>query len=88
MSWEVPIAAGVAGNAYSLFAAHECTGERWMKEAGVRFAEMAVSSEAPSWDEPDHPRSLYEGLAGLICLLAQVLAGQERALMPFFETIS
>lgn len=37
------------------------------------------------WRAPDHPFSLFEGLAGGLCLLADLSGDAEQARFPFFE---
>lgn len=37
------------------------------------------------WKTPDHPMSLFEGLAGGLCLVSDLIVDPEGARFPFFE---
>ncbi|PNH06704.1 LanC-like protein 1, partial [Tetrabaena socialis] len=79
---------GTSGNAYALLALHRATAgqqPRWLHRA-AQFAAHVSSEEGRSvLDTPDRPLSLYEGRAGVLCLLADLLGGAEGARFPAFE---
>lgn len=76
---------GVSGNAYALLRLHRASGDpRWLHRA-VQFAEFEGSGEfAAAAATPDHPLSLFEGVAGEACLLADLLA-PGGARFPLYE---
>lgn len=37
------------------------------------------------WGVPDHPHSLYEGLAGAACFLADLVVDPSTAAFPLYE---
>ncbi|KAG2440138.1 hypothetical protein HXX76_004251 [Chlamydomonas incerta] len=83
---------GTSGNAYALLALHRATGGEeaavWLHRAR-QFAGHVSSAEGRSvFDTPDRPLSLFEGRAGALCLLADLLAddgGSRGARFPAFE---
>ena len=77
---------GIAGNAYALLAHWRATGDAaWLRRAAA-FAAFGAEHVAALEGVPDHPHSLYEGLAGFGCLLCDLLGGQPQlARMPGAE---
>jgi serine/threonine-protein kinase len=93
-TWEMParipsLCCGLAGQAYALLNLYRHSGEeawlrRAMKMAGWA-AEASAASAADASESPEtHPRSLYNGAAG-IAVLAADLERPLEARMPFFE---
>ncbi|KAG4075003.1 hypothetical protein HA402_014582 [Bradysia odoriphaga] len=76
---------GVAGNGYAFLIMYRLTGEvRYMHRA-TKFAEFLKSSEFLQRSRtPDCPFSLYEGLAGTVCFLIDLLEPQ-RSCFPFMD---
>ncbi|KAK7230260.1 glutathione binding protein [Aureococcus anophagefferens] len=77
---------GIAGNGYALLAAFRATGDvKWLHRACV-FAETAVAEDTIAMSHtPDHPLSLFEGLAGCACFLRDLRQHPKDAELPFFE---
>eukprot|EP00198_Chlamydomonas_reinhardtii_P006331 XP_001695667.1 LanC lantibiotic synthetase component C-like protein [Chlamydomonas reinhardtii] len=83
---------GTSGNAYALLALHRATGGGeaavWLHRAR-QFAGHVSGAEGRSvFDTPDRPLSLFEGRAGVLCLLADLLAddgGSHGSRFPAFE---
>ncbi|KAL1396665.1 hypothetical protein pipiens_010368 [Culex pipiens pipiens] len=76
---------GVAGNGYAFLLMYRLTGEkRYLYRAG-KFAEF-LSAECflANARTPDRPFSLYEGLAGTVCFLADLLEPSQ-ASFPFMD---
>ncbi|KAI8463158.1 MAG: hypothetical protein J3K34DRAFT_496464 [Monoraphidium minutum] len=78
---------GVSGNAYALLSVWRATRDASWRARAERFA--AFVAERPSgrgdWGAPGAPFSLFEGLGGALCLLADLLVDAEGARFPFFE---
>ena len=77
---------GIAGNGYALLAAFRATGDvKWLHRACV-FAETGVAEDTIAMSHtPDHPLSLFEGLAGCACFLRDLRQHPKDAELPFFE---
>ncbi|GIL77346.1 hypothetical protein Vretifemale_6818 [Volvox reticuliferus] len=81
---------GTSGNAYALLALHRATGNEaiWLHRARMFAAHISSPEGRAVYDTPDRPLSLYEGRAGALCLLADLLAddgGSAGARFPAFE---
>lgn len=78
---------GIAGNGYVHLMLYRLTGEEKHLYRACKFAEFTKSpgfkSEA---NIPDHPFSLFEGLAGMVCFANDLLEPQsaEFPFMPIF----
>jgi hypothetical protein len=77
---------GIAGNAYVFLVLHRLQGkEPKHLYRATKFAEFlnteTFKTQARS---PDCPFSLYEGLAGTVCYLADLLHPNQ-AVFPFFD---
>jgi len=46
----------------------------WLQRAQLFASFMVSPTGRADWEGPDHPASLYEGMAGGICLLAELAA--------------
>lgn len=75
---------GVAGSGYVFLLLYRLTGDERHLHRALRFAEFMQSSEFSDARVPDSPYSLYEGIAGTICFLADLLEPQ-RTEFPFFD---
>eukprot|EP00878_Enallax_costatus_P024698 GHUV01026378.1.p1 GENE.GHUV01026378.1~~GHUV01026378.1.p1 ORF type:complete len:230 (+),score=71.86 GHUV01026378.1:815-1504(+) len=66
---------GVSGNAYALLRLWKATKDPVWLQRGQLFAAFMVSPQGKAdWKTPDHPTSLFEGAAGGICLVAELMA--------------
>lgn len=79
---------GVAGNGYVFLLLHRLTGEAKYLHRAKMFAEF-LSDEEFIRDArlPDNPESLYEGTAGTVCFLADLLV-PDKAEFPFQDVFS
>lgn len=75
---------GVAGNGYVFLLLYRLTGEPIHLHRALQFASFLFKDEFKSARTPDSPYSLYEGLAGTVCYLADLLQ-PENAEFPFFN---
>ena len=75
---------GISGNAYCFLALYRATGEVRQLHRARHFALFAAQNWRALYDTPDNPASLYEGLAGAVCLWAHVLHPAS-ARFPGFE---
>lgn len=76
---------GVAGSGYVFLLLYRLTGNQLYLHRAARFAEFLESPEFQNGARtPDTPFSLYEGLAGTVCFVADLLQ-PERAQFPFFD---
>ncbi|EAA08412.4 AGAP003148-PA [Anopheles gambiae str. PEST] len=76
---------GVAGNGYAFLLMYRLTGEKRYLYRAVKFAEFLNSSSFASvLLAPDRPFSLYEGLAGTVCFLVDLLTPM-RSSFPFMD---
>lgn len=78
---------GVSGNAYALLSVWRATRDPIWHQRAQRFAAFMVEDGGgrADWQRPDHPASLFEGLAGGLCLLSDLVKNPEGARFPFFE---
>ncbi|EEC20188.1 lanC-like protein 3 [Ixodes scapularis] len=75
---------GIAGSGYVFLLLYRLTGElRWLHRAR-QFAEFMFTDEFKQARTPDCPYSLYEGLAGTACFLADILEPRSAA-FPFVD---
>ncbi|XP_041350633.1 lanC-like protein 3 [Gigantopelta aegis] len=76
---------GVSGNGYVFLLLFRLTGDQKHLHRAQQFAEFMFSHEFQSGARtPDSPFSLYEGWAGSVCFLADLLQ-PEKAAFPFFD---
>lgn len=65
---------GVSGNGYAFLMLYKVTQEPLHLYRAIRFAEFLTKSRFMNEaNEPDRPYSLYEGLAGAVCFLIDLL---------------
>lgn len=75
---------GISGNSYALLSlARVESGDLWLLRA-QHYTHFAASSLEELELVPDHPYSLYEGLAGMATLMLDML-DPENARFPFYE---
>ncbi len=81
----IGICHGVAGNAYVFLLLYRLTkNEKYIFRAKV-FAEFMITPEFKRQARrPDSPYSLYEGLAGALCFLLDLL-NPDQAAFPFMD---
>jgi len=75
---------GVAGTGYVFLLMYRLTGDKLHLYRASKCAEFIFSPEFQHAKTPDCPLSLYEGWAGTLCFLADLLQ-PEKASFPFFE---
>lgn len=77
---------GVAGSGYVFLLLFRLTGNpKYLYRANV-FVQFLVSDEFQRYVyRPDCPFSLYEGLAGTVCFLIDVIHNENPALFPFMN---
>ncbi|KAG7197174.1 hypothetical protein KM043_007255 [Ampulex compressa] len=74
---------GIAGNGYVFLLLYRLTSDKLHLYRAVKFAEFMNSSQfLKEARTPDQPYSLYEGLAGTACYLADLIE-PEKAAFPF-----
>lgn len=74
---------GVAGNGYALLNMHRLTNDPKHLYRAIQFAHFLEAPEFAAFlHQPDRPWSLYEGLAGTVCFLIDLLH-HESASFPF-----
>jgi len=78
---------GVAGSGYVFLLLYRLTGDQRHLHRALQFAEFMQSSEFTKAKTPDSPYSLYEGLAGTVCFLTDLMQ-PDRAEFPFFDVFS
>lgn len=77
---------GVAGNGYVFLMLFKVTHDQRYLYRAMKFAEFLNKSRfIREADIPDRPHSLYEGIAGTICFLVDLLH-TDRANFPFLST--
>ncbi|XP_055601727.1 lanC-like protein 3 homolog [Uranotaenia lowii] len=76
---------GIAGNGYVFLLMYRLTGEALFLHRASKFAEF-LSTEQFNREarQPDRPYSLYEGLAGTVCFLSDLLE-PSKAYFPFMD---
>lgn len=52
---------------------------KWLERARAYALFMVRAAGKADWHTPDHPTSLFEGLAGGVCLLAELHAAEQAA---------
>ena len=77
---------GVAGNGYALLCMYQLTGEAEYLWRATRFAEWCLSYGEHGCRVPDTPYSLFEGLAGTLYFLNDILAPKD-AMFPAFQLV-
>lgn len=76
---------GIAGNGYVFLLLYRLTGDPMYLYRTVKFYEFLTSELfEKNAKTPDHPYSLYEGNAGTVCFLLDLL-DPERAAFPFMD---
>lgn len=76
---------GVAGNGYAFLVMYRLTGDVKYMYRAIKFAEFLRSSEFLQISRtPDCPFSLYEGLAGTVCFLIDLLEPHNSS-FPFMD---
>uniref|UniRef100_A0AAG5CZZ5 LanC-like protein 3 homolog n=1 Tax=Anopheles atroparvus TaxID=41427 RepID=A0AAG5CZZ5_ANOAO len=76
---------GVSGNGYAFLLMYRLTGENVYLYRAGKFAEfLATDTFSGSLLTPDRPYSLYEGLAGAVCFLVDILS-PSNASFPFMD---
>ncbi|XP_075981763.1 lanC-like protein 3 homolog [Anticarsia gemmatalis] len=79
---------GVAGNGYVFLLLHRMTGDEKYLHRAKMFAEFLTDDEfIRDARLPDNPESLYEGTAGTVCFLADLLV-PDKAEFPFQDVFS
>lgn len=79
---------GVAGNGYVFLLLYRLTSDERHLHRALKFAEFLLSDEFQRGARtPDTPFSLYEGLAGTVCFLTDLLQPL-KAEFPFFDVFS
>lgn len=73
---------GVAGNGYVFLLLYKLTGNKLYLYRAAKFADFMNSEEFESARVPDYPYSLYEGIAGTACFLADLIE-PDKAHFPF-----
>ena len=78
---------GVAGSGYVFLLLHGLTGEQKHLYRAQKFADFMQTEEFPRGArQPDCPRSLYEGWAGTMCYLVNLMNHESpSSQFPFFE---
>jgi len=77
---------GVAGNGYVFLLLYRLTNDLRHLYRAQQFAQFIFSDEFKNAQTPDNPYSLYEGLAGTVCYLVDVLK-PENAMFPLYFDI-
>ncbi|CAL1300919.1 unnamed protein product [Larinioides sclopetarius] len=75
---------GVAGSGYVFLLLYRLTDHHKHLHRALQFADFLTSEEFKQAHTPDRPLSLYEGLSGTACFLAD-LSQPEKAHFPFFD---
>ncbi len=79
---------GVAGSGYVFLLLYRLTSNEKYLHRAVKFAEFLFCEEFQRGSRtPDTPFSLYEGLAGTACFLADLMQPQ-KAEFPMFDVFS
>ena len=79
---------GVAGSGYVFLLLYRLTSDEKHLHRALKFAECLFSEEFESGARrPDSPYSLYEGLAGTVCFLVDLLKPL-KAEFPFFDVFA
>jgi len=75
---------GVAGNAYTFLCLYKQTGDPKYLHRAIKFAEWCFDYGQHGCRTPDHPYSLFEGMAGTVYFLADMLEPKSSK-FPAFE---
>lgn len=75
---------GVAGNGYVFLLLYRLTHNDLYLHRALKFAEFLNMEEFKEARVPDDPYSLYEGWAGTLCFLVDLLQ-PDKAEFPFFD---
>lgn len=76
---------GVAGNGYAFLLMFRLTGDKQYLYKATKFIHFLSCSLFEKFSRtPDRPYSLYEGVAGTVCFLVDLLA-PEKAAFPFMD---
>ncbi|XP_075231159.1 lanC-like protein 3 [Lycorma delicatula] len=75
---------GVAGNGYVFLLLYRLTGDKKHLFRAQQFAKFIFCKRFTSARKPDNPYSLYEGFAGTVCFLADLIL-PEKASFPFLD---
>lgn len=79
---------GVAGSGYVFLLMYRLTGDQHYLHRAVKFAEFLEDPEfIQGARTPDSPESLYEGLAGTVCFVADLMQ-PDKAEFPFFNVFA
>jgi len=77
---------GVAGNGYGLLCMYQVTGDCQYLWKAIKFAEWCLSYGEHGCRTPDTPYSLFEGLAGTLYFLYDILRPRD-AMFPAFQLV-
>lgn len=77
---------GVSGSGYAFLLLYKLTGEKVYLYRARKFAEFMYEPEFETARTPDCLYSLYEGLSGMVCYLADLIH-PELAHFPLFDDI-
>lgn len=76
---------GIAGNGYVFLLLYRLTGDTKHLNRAIQFAEFLFTDECKQGSRiPDNPYSLYEGLAGTVCYLIDLIH-PDKASFPFLD---
>ena len=64
---------GISGNGYAHLALFRATGDPLYLRRAQHFAQFSMGALEELMDSPDHPYSMFQGLAGYVCYCADVL---------------
>jgi membrane transport protein XK len=78
---------GIAGSGYVFLLLYRLTGNEQHYHRALHFAGFMQTTEFQQARTPDTPYSLYEGIAGTICFLTDVMQ-PHRAHFPFFNVFT
>lgn len=79
---------GIAGNGYAFLLMYRLTGERKYLYRAAKFTEFLTSDTfLDGARTPDRPYSLYEGIAGTVCFLTDLLDPQS-SYFPFMDVFT
>lgn len=79
---------GIAGNGYAFLLMYRLTGEKKYLYRAAKFKEfLTTDTFLDNARTPDRPYSLYEGLAGTVCFLVDLLSPQE-SYFPFMDVFN
>ncbi|GIY88586.1 lanC-like protein 3 homolog [Caerostris extrusa] len=75
---------GIAGNGYVFLLLYRLTGDKKHLHRAHQFAKFLTSEEFKKAKIPDKPYSLFEGIAGTVCFLADLMQ-PDKAHFPLFD---